>query len=257
MRDTVVPAQRLAQRLAAARVPQAHGLVIAARGYEGAVRAEGDAPNVAVVPAQRLAPRLAATRVPQAYGSVLVTRGHEGAVRTEGNVVDVDESGGFDHPDKRARLAEATQPGYPHRPIHGPARCFAHSPQRVVLRRQSAQQLRNQLLLVLGEDVRRHRQRSADLGYSRRRRVVHIVVVVDQCLGVADLEPSPDPLELDQQVVQFGLRTAQGPVRCHLAHEIGIGESPSAHADNEAVQRVRHRARGVGLGVGIRTEVVD
>ena len=59
-----MPAQRLAKCLAVARVPQAHGSVLAARGHTGAVRAEGDAPDLAVVPAQRLAQRLAAARVP-------------------------------------------------------------------------------------------------------------------------------------------------------------------------------------------------
>ena len=71
----------LAQFLPAARVPQAHGVIVAGAGQAEAVRAEDHAQDGVLVTGT-LAQFLPTARLPQAHGTVVVAGGHERTVRT-------------------------------------------------------------------------------------------------------------------------------------------------------------------------------
>jgi hypothetical protein len=76
-------------------------------------------------------------------------------------------------------------------------------------------------------------------------------------MNIRVVEARPDPFEIQQQAVQFGLRPARSPMGSHVTHEIAVGMPPSTHLFDKTAERLCYGVSGVCLGIGIRMKVID
>ena len=228
-------ALQCAPALSGLGIPQANCAVVAARGHGAAVGAQGHTSDSVSMPLQGVdqgAGLIQATQLghptratQQSLGTLQKTVQRERAINKVCAVVFDVQAGQFLHQLPPA-LVEPLLRGWRQSIVSAglPVQQWGDVGHA---RSDASEQLRNELVGVLAQDVRDHRQGAVQACGGGVGAVAQ-KVVAQQGLNAAEVQARLYPVEVQQQLVQPFLLGSQSQVRRHVADEVGVGVDPVA-----------------------------